>query len=130
MIESKCNGNSQFAVGAKVACADPTYPKQEGGLGLTKLVDWNLALVPKCPDCLFFKSGSLWVAWFDIYILKNRSQWSINMPQDFSWSSRKILKARSIAWSLIKQQIGNGNSTYLWWDNWQPTVPLLQIYIY
>lgn len=37
---------------------------------------------------------------------------------------RKIFKLRPLAQSIIKSVIGNGESTFLWPDNWHPLGPL------
>lgn len=36
-----------------------TLPKQEGGLGLKKLKEWNVVVILRNIWCLFLKSGSL-----------------------------------------------------------------------
>lgn len=74
------------------------------------------------------KAGFLGVAWFHENILKHRSLWTINVPQDSSWCCRKLLNARQIAWDMIKHIAGNGTSIYLWWDYWHPNDPLLKVY--
>lgn len=62
--EQKCSafvwkGDSKTSVGAKVAWSKLSCPKQEGGLGLKKIVDWTVACVLKCLGALFLQTGSL-----------------------------------------------------------------------
>ncbi|CAH2060105.1 unnamed protein product [Thlaspi arvense] len=60
--------------GAKVAWADISYPKPEGGLGLRHIDTWNDACALKLIYMLFFRAGSIWVAWiksrYSSYVLK------------------------------------------------------------
>ncbi|XP_058198389.1 uncharacterized protein LOC131313912 [Rhododendron vialii] len=39
---------------------------------------------------------------------------------------RKVLNLRSLGQSLIKYQVGNGQNTHLWLDNWHPQGPLFK----
>ena len=48
----------------------------------------------------------------------------MDVPQDASWTVRKVLGLRDIGQSLILYRIGNGQSTSLWFDNWHPLGPL------
>jgi hypothetical protein len=73
---------------------------------------------------LFARSGSLWVAWIHIYLLKGRSFWNLSIPQDCSWSWRKLLNLHSFAHEHIKFEVGPGHSIHLWHDNWHLLGPL------
>jgi hypothetical protein len=48
-------------------------PKEEGGLGIKKLEEWNRATMMRHIWNLFVNSGSLWVAWVHTVLLKGRS---------------------------------------------------------
>lgn len=49
------------------------------------------------------------------------------LPQDSSWTMRKIFKLPPLAQSVIKSVIGNGQSTFSWPDNWHPMGPSLHL---
>ncbi|GKV27354.1 hypothetical protein SLEP1_g36534 [Rubroshorea leprosula] len=122
------NNETCIARGAKVSWLHVCTPKQEGGLRLRNLVQWNQACILKFIWLLFSKAGSVWVAWVQENLLKGKSFWSINIPSDASWRWRKILKLRPLARGLIQHIPGNGQNTYLWHDNWHPAGPLLEVY--
>jgi ribonuclease HI len=42
------------------------------------------------------------------------------IPQNCSWTLRRILKLRSCASKFILNIIGNGENTNFWYDNWHP----------
>ena len=78
--------------GAKVAWEDLTCPLKEGGLGIKKLTDWNVALMSKhlwsLSQPLLFSNKA---AWARVNLLQGRSLWDISIPSDSSWTWRKIL---------------------------------------
>lgn len=81
------------ATGAKVAWNQVALPKQDDGLGLKKLEEWNTTTcIARNMWCLLLKSGSLLVAWCYAFLLRGRSVWSIDIHADSTWNSRKILK--------------------------------------
>jgi hypothetical protein len=68
MLEQKVNrylwsGNSTDKAKAKVSWVQVCVPKDEEGLGLKCLTNWNNAVVLRHIWSLFTKVGSLWVAW-------------------------------------------------------------------
>jgi hypothetical protein len=60
--------------------------------------------------------------------LKGRSFWQVSIPQNASWSWKKLLKLRSIAKPFIKHLVGDGSSIFLWFDNWHPVGCLFYVY--
>ena len=78
--------------GVKVAWEDISCPLKEGGLGIKKLHDWNVASMSRH---LWNLSQPLlvsnWAAWARANLLKGRSLWEVPIPNDSSWSWRKIL---------------------------------------
>ncbi|KAI8544608.1 hypothetical protein RHMOL_Rhmol08G0310000 [Rhododendron molle] len=44
----------------------------------------------------------------------------MKIPTDCSWTFRKLLRLRTVAFPFITKIIGNGESTFLWLDNWHP----------
>ncbi|KAH0899272.1 hypothetical protein HID58_048840, partial [Brassica napus] len=107
---------------AKVSWEVVTLAKSEGGLGIRNLVYWNRACSIKLLWLLFFKSGSIWVAWFIKNILSGRvsNLWTIKEKQTHSSATKKILRVRDYAYRWIKILPGNGRDTRFWSDNWSP----------
>lgn len=63
-------GNLEGHASARVAWSEVTKTKEKGGLGLRDLLSWNKAVCLKFIWLLFFREGSIWVAWFRSEILK------------------------------------------------------------
>jgi hypothetical protein len=114
--------------GIKVSWEQVCLPKQEGGLGLKRVEDWNRAAVVKHIWNLFIQAGSLWVAWVSSELLKGRSFWIVKIPQDCSLGWRKLLKLRSEARRLLSFVVGDGSNIFLWHDSWHPNGVLYQEY--
>ncbi|XP_059441594.1 uncharacterized protein LOC132173929 isoform X2 [Corylus avellana] len=122
------NGKEEGVAKAKVSWSDLCFPKKEGGLGLKKLETWNQTSMLRHICSIFARSGSIWVAWVRENLLKRRSFWSVGIPQNCSWSWRKILKLRSIAKRFLKFEVGHGDSIHMWLDLWHPAGVLIEQY--
>ncbi|XP_059458288.1 uncharacterized mitochondrial protein AtMg00310-like [Corylus avellana] len=116
---------NKISAKAKIAYDDRSVLKDEGGLGLRKLVDWNKATILRHLLSLFARSGSLWVAWVDSNLLKGRSFLLLKISQDSSWSWKKILKLREVAKSYLSFKVGDGSKISLWLGAWHPDGILL-----
>lgn len=79
---------------------------------------------------LFFRAGSIWVAWFIKKILSGRvsNLWTIKEKQTHSSATKKILRVRDYAYNWIKLSPGNGRETLFWSDNWSPFGNLRQFF--
>jgi hypothetical protein len=121
-------GSDSHPAHAKVAWVELCVPKREGGLGLKMLEDWNKASMLRHIWNLFVKSGSLWVAWINAYVLKGRSFWGVKIPQSCSWSWRKLLKLREVAKTFIRFKVGAGDNIFIWHDLWHPDGILIEKY--
>ena len=53
------------------------------------------------------KSGLLWITWLQAYVLKGRSIWQYSVSQNNSWSWRKLMKLRPLAWDFVEVNDGN-----------------------
>jgi hypothetical protein len=119
------NGKDCDSTKAKVAWGDICFPKSEGGLGLKCVETWNISSMMRHIWSLFAKSGSIWVAWTHMYLLKGRSFWNVKLPQDCSWNWKKLLRIRNRARGFLKFEVGDGHGIHLWHDDWHPCGPLL-----
>ena len=72
-------GNIEEHHTARVSWEIVTRPKEEGGLGVRDLVQWNKACMMKLIWLFFFQAGSIWVAWFRETVLSGdlSSFWTV-----------------------------------------------------
>ena len=99
-------GNNTNSKGARVSWQTICYPKAEGGLGLKDVLSWNHACMLHHLRSIFAKAGSLWIAWLYAYVLKGRSVWQIEEPQNGNRCWRKILQLRDSARQFIVLENG------------------------
>nr|GFC62793.1 hypothetical protein [Tanacetum cinerariifolium] len=122
---SKCSGVVCQSRGkVKVAWDVVCLLKQEGGLGIRRLDHFNKALMVSHVWKLLSLKESLWVKWIHIYKLKNRSFWDILYRGKMSWSWRKLLLLRPLIRKFIWSCIGDGRTTFMWFDKWCVAGPL------
>lgn len=63
-----------------------------------------------------------------MYLLKRASFWSVkNNTSTGSWIWKKLLKYRDMAKSLCKVEVGNGELTSFWYDNWSSMDRLVDV---
>ncbi|KAI8567999.1 hypothetical protein RHMOL_Rhmol02G0164200 [Rhododendron molle] len=110
--------------GANVAWHAVCAPKEEGGLGLCVLKTWNKACMMRHQWAICMKADTLWIKWIHTFILRNQSVWRVKIPQEASWTIRKLFQLRDEIQPWIKYIIGDGKSTYLWVDNWHNLGPI------
>lgn len=110
-------------IGAKVSWLEVCSPKAEGGLGLKSLQVWNRATMLRHLWALCKKEDTLWVKWVHSYMIRDQNIWATKVPQDCSWTVRKLLKLRRVGQPFVKHIIGDGCNTFIWFDNWQPKAP-------
>ena len=99
---------------AKVAWEDICKPKEEGGLGIRSLHDFNVALMAKHVYSLLTHKESLWVKWIHAYKLRGRSFWDIQCTGDMSWGWRKLLQIRPIIRPYFWFHIRDGKRASAW----------------
>lgn len=126
-INSLCSvflwkGNIDSHNTARVAWEKVVLTKNQGGLGIKDVHVWNKACCIKLIWLLFFRSGSIWVAWFTNVILKGsiHNYWTTKPSQSFSWLANKLLKLKDVVYPLIKQRLENGLTARFWFDSWTP----------
>jgi hypothetical protein len=113
-------GSSMSHAGAKVAWHTLCYPLKEGGLGIKSLTTWNKAATMKHIWHLLVDKDSIWSVWVTTILLRKRPFWYIPIPSSPSWSWRKILQIREECRGWFISHVGNGASTFLWYDFWLP----------
>ncbi|KAL8111937.1 hypothetical protein AgCh_019586 [Apium graveolens] len=111
-------GNINQKGGAKIAWTTVCLPKEEGGLGVKNMIDWNRAQILGHLLKIITKHNSLWSNWVHATLLRNKHLWIMHIPTDSSWIWKKILKSCTTALQFITYVIGNGCSTSLWFDPW------------
>ncbi|XP_056688698.1 uncharacterized protein [Spinacia oleracea] len=101
-----------------------TRPINEGGLGIRRFKEWNLAFMAKLGWAVLTNPDKLWVKVLKEKYLKHANLFNCvpNNNQSPLW--RDILKGRSILEKGIIIGIGNGDSTSLWYHHWIGTQPL------
>ncbi|GKD36615.1 integrase, catalytic region, zinc finger, CCHC-type containing protein [Tanacetum coccineum] len=92
---------------AKVAWDSVCMPKHEGGLGIRRIEDFNIALMATHIWSIFTHRESLWVKWVYTYKLKGRSFWDVPCRSDASWGWHKLLQIRSTIRPFIWHKINN-----------------------
>lgn len=120
------NGVELKTAGVKVSWNAVCVPKSEGGLGFKRLNEWNIASMLRHLWALCKKEDILWVKWVHSNVIKNQFIWHMRLPSDSSWTLRKIFSLRLQGQRFIKSVIGNGQTTFLWLDNWHTLGPLFQ----
>ncbi|KAI8532887.1 hypothetical protein RHMOL_Rhmol11G0252300 [Rhododendron molle] len=50
------------------------------------------------------------------------------IPNDCSWTVRKLMNLRNLGQNFVKHSIGNGQATFIWLDNWHPNGPLYKLF--
>ena len=124
------NRNIVGSAKAKIFWKDLCFPKKDGELGLKSLEVWNQTLILRHVWSLFARSGSIWVAKVKDNYLRMKSLWGVDIPQNYSWSWRKILKLRDKAKRFLRFEVGNREYIHLWLDSWHPFGVLLENYGY
>ena len=101
--------------GAKVAWADLTCPKSEGGLGIRRIEDMNKSLMARhiweiCQPI----SNSTWVNWVKVHLIREHSFWEIPIPSSCSWTWRKLLR-RGNSLSMEIRKLSVAVVVYVLW---------------
>ena len=100
---------------------EESYFKQRSRImGVRNLEIWNKACMLKLIWLLFFKAGSIWVAWFTETVLNGdlNSFYTVKLSTQNSWLVNKLLKLRSEIYDWIKLRVRNGETCHFWTDNW------------
>ncbi|KAJ0548751.1 putative RNA-directed DNA polymerase [Helianthus annuus] len=109
---------------AKVRWKTVCRPRCEGGLGIRRVQDMNIALMASHIWSLVNNRQSLWVKWIHSYRIRDRSVWDIPLKNDASWTWRKLLQLRPIIRNYIWVKVGDGTGTMIWFDKWHEICPI------
>ncbi|KAL0367303.1 UNVERIFIED_CONTAM: putative mitochondrial protein [Sesamum radiatum] len=110
---------------AKVAWDQVCKPKEEGGLGIRRVLHVNQALILRHVWRLLQEDSiSIWVAWVLRYWLRNQTIWSVNAASA-SWCWRKLVKISGLIKDGLEYRVGDGCKFRIWTDLWHPRGLLL-----
>ncbi|XP_068331501.1 uncharacterized protein [Pyrus communis] len=60
--------------------------------------------------------GNVWSKWVKAYFLQDKCFWSLKVLSTCSWNWRKLLKLQDLIKPLIHILMGDGSSTFMWYD--------------
>nr|GEY38104.1 RNA-directed DNA polymerase, eukaryota, reverse transcriptase zinc-binding domain protein [Tanacetum cinerariifolium] len=103
---------------AKVAWKQICRPKNEKGLGIKNLCDWNEVLMDKHLWNLDSNKESLWVKWINVIRLKGKCIWEAKYSTNSSSGWKQLLSLRDKMKKHVKYEVGNGKTIFLWHDKW------------
>ncbi|XP_071713676.1 uncharacterized protein [Rutidosis leptorrhynchoides] len=109
---------------AKVKWFRVYLPKEEGGLGIKRIKEWNLALLTSLIWRMLTCKQSLWVRWVHMYHLKGDNFWNFTAIAGVSVGWRKLMSIRDIVRSHFVTRIGDGSQCLAWYDTWCDYGPL------
>ncbi|KAL0282661.1 UNVERIFIED_CONTAM: Retrovirus-related Pol polyprotein from type-2 retrotransposable element R2DM [Sesamum radiatum] len=113
---------------AKVSWDHVCKSKEEGGLGLRRVLYMNQALMLKNVWRLLQEDpNSIWVAWVLRYRLRRHSIWTVNTTTA-SWCWKQLVKASFLIKDGIEYRVGYGNRFRIWTDLWHPSSPLIHTF--
>jgi len=92
-------------------------PRNERGLGVKQLREWNRAFMSKHVWNLVTEDKNLWTIWMKNK-MRNQNAWAYVERQDSSFSWRQILKMRGSLQHCLVKKIGDGRETSLFFDKW------------
>ncbi|KAL0288309.1 UNVERIFIED_CONTAM: hypothetical protein Sradi_7100700 [Sesamum radiatum] len=108
---------------AKVSWEQVCKPKDEGGLGIRRVMHMNHALILKQVwRILQEDSSSIWVSWVLRYRLRHQSIWTANIASA-TWCWKKLVKVSRLFKDGTGYEVGDGCKFRLWSDLWHPNSP-------
>lgn len=119
-------GDLMTACHYKVAWTDCCAKKEEGGLGIRDLFEWNrTAILFQVWRLSLPSPSSLWILWVHSCMLKNKAFWTTSIPYKCPWTIRKILNHRQDAIQFLTFKVAHDSRFKLWHDPWLINEPLL-----
>lgn len=132
LLEQMCNaflwrGEPTSARGAKVSWISVCSPREEGGLGLRRLEEWNQVMGLKLIWLIFTAGGSLLVSWVRRNLIGDRIFWEIQPTRTDSWIWKNLCNLRHLARPMLVCEVGSGITARFWHDNWTSLGPLIEL---
>ncbi|GJZ85566.1 RNA-directed DNA polymerase, eukaryota, reverse transcriptase zinc-binding domain protein [Tanacetum coccineum] len=109
-----------------VKWSDVCKPKNQGGLGLKSMHEWNISLMAKHLWSIISNKNTIWVKWVKVHKLKG----NIELNRGMSWSWKHLLNLRDKIKEFVNVKLGNGKNCSLWFDKWHPGGPLSKLIDY
>ncbi|KAJ8485323.1 hypothetical protein OPV22_017808 [Ensete ventricosum] len=103
-------------------------PKDEGGLNLRHIRDWNKACMVKQLWDILQNKSSLWSQWVFARYLTKESIWETSAKTSHSAAWKGILKARRWLRNNISYVISSGTNINMWYDPWVNGKSIFQIF--
>ena len=85
---------------------------------------WNITILLSTIWRILSNHNSIRVNWIKIHLLKGNSFWNVRPLDKCSYSWRMLLRIRNQVKDHFVVNIGNGESTSMWFDNWHKLGPL------
>ena len=111
----------------KVAWSDCCLKREEGGLGIRDLFEWNKAAIfYQIWRIALPSTTSLWILWIHTCLLRRKAFWTAKLPYKCSWILRKIFNHRIAALQFISYKVKDGSLFKAWHDPWLCNRPLIE----
>ncbi|XP_013608037.1 uncharacterized protein LOC106423221 [Brassica napus] len=127
IIRLVASNDTTSARGAQVAWTDICMPKEEGGLGLRHLEDFETVFRLKRVWSYFSAPASICVSWMRKLIFHRNGYWQTPDSPRFSPTIRRMLQLKPIVSELMRCVVGNGESASFWYDHWTELGPLFEV---
>lgn len=111
--------------GPKVTFKEICTPKGQGGLGIKRPKDINIAFLLKLGWKLInMENKKGWVSWVHLNLLKGHGLWAISKKRSSTRLWKEIIKLRPLLAKRIDYSIGKGDDIFFWFDPWHNHQPL------
>ncbi|GJR38332.1 hypothetical protein Tco_1214016 [Tanacetum coccineum] len=101
----------KFSVASKEVCKQ----KNEGGLGLKSLKEWNESLMVKHLWNIISNKDSIWVKWVKTMWLRGDSIWAAGVKIHSFWVWKRILSLSDRVKNFVHLKIRNRKKSFLLW---------------
>lgn len=129
-VDSLClaflwGNRTSSAQGARVSWDSICKPKNEGGLGIRKLEEFQEVFRLKRVWNYFSTGSSIWIEWLKQNIFKRKSYWEIQTSQRLSPTVRGMISCRETVMDFLRCAVGDGRAATFWFDWWTDLGPLI-----
>ncbi|XP_018473666.2 uncharacterized protein LOC108844879 [Raphanus sativus] len=129
-VDSLCsaflwNNKTTSATGARVSWESICQPKQEGGLGIRKLEDYQSVFQLKRVWNYFSSPESPWSRYLSNNVFNRNSYWTMETTARVSATVRNMISIKPTVEYFLRCAIGDGRSASFWFDWWTDMGPLI-----